>query len=191
MIQLLRLEFRDQPLDGAVLIGRLDIQPLIRNPVARQKFAQIIRLRRPPAAQHAQPFERRRVLREPVVQQFVDDRIQILFRRIPRLQQVMMQLDFVDRLNGRVGIGVGCQQYAAGVGIDLHGLGQELDAVHLRHAMIGQQQRYRIVALLQFPQQIERCRPGIRAQDTILLRVFAAKIALDGAQHIGIVVDRQ
>ncbi len=94
-----------------------------------------------------------------------------------------MQLDFVDRLNGRVGIGVGRQQYAASVGIDLHGLGQELDAVHLWHAVIDQQQRHRIVALLQPPQQIERRRSGIRAQDTILLRIFAAKIALDGARE--------
>ena len=102
-----------------------------------------------------------------------------------------MQFDFVDRLNGSVGIGVGCQQYAASVGIDLHGLGQELDAVHLWHAVIGQQQRNRIVALLQLPQQIQRRRSGVRAQDTIILGIFAAKIALDGAEHIGIVVDRQ
>ena len=57
--------------------------------------------------------------------------------------------------------------------------------------MIGQQQRNRIVALLQLPQQIERRRSGVRAQDTIVLGIFAAKIALDGAEHIGIVVDRQ
>ena len=65
-----------------------------------------------------------------------------------------MQLDFVDRLNGRAGIGVSCQQDTAGMGIDLHGLGQEFDTAHLGHAMIGEQQRYGIVALFQFSQQM-------------------------------------
>ena len=70
-------------------------------------------------------------------------------------------------------------------------LASELAESTVALKFVGQQQRNRIVALLQPPQQIERGRSGVRAKDTIVLRIFAAKITLDGAEHIGIVVDRQ
>ena len=65
-----------------------------------------------------------------------------------------MQLDCVDCLDGGVSVGIGCQQYAARIGEDLHRFRQEFDAIHLRHAMVGEEQRDRSVTLFQFPQQI-------------------------------------
>ena len=47
------------------------------------------------------------VVGQPHVDEGVDHRIQLLLGRIPRLEQVVIKVDDVDRLNGRLGIGVG------------------------------------------------------------------------------------
>ena len=52
----------------------------------------------------------------PVVQQVVEHGIEALFRRVPRLQQVMIQPDVVDGPDRGLGIRIGREQDALGGG---------------------------------------------------------------------------
>ena len=56
-----------------------------------------------------------RVLVLPVAQQVVEDRVQPLLGRVPRLEQVVVEPDVVDRLDRDVGVGVGREQHELGV----------------------------------------------------------------------------
>ncbi len=137
-------------------IGRLDVQPLIRHLAAGQKVPDLIGARRPAIAKHANAFKRRPVARRPVVQQIVNHGIKLLFRRVPGLEEIVMDFDVIDGADGRVGIGVSGEQSALGIGKQGHGFGQEAYTIHLRHALIGQQQGHGVVARLQLVQGIER-----------------------------------
>src|ERR1700682_5896585 len=75
--------------------------------------------------------------------------------------------------------------------MNVHGLGEETDAVHLRHALIGEQQGDGIVAGLELAQRGQRGAAGIRAHYAVTVGIMAAEIALDSAQHLRIVVHRQ
>ena len=79
-----------------VLVG-VRIEPGVRHLVARQEVADRVAARRPSAAQQPQPLERRTVAGDPVREQVVDDRVELLLGRVPRLQQVLVELDLVDR----------------------------------------------------------------------------------------------
>ena len=99
-----------------------------------------------------------------------------------------MDLDVIDGADSRVGIGVSREQRALGIGKQGHGFGQETHAIHLRHALIDQQQGHGIVTRLQLAQGVERHLPRVRAQHAIAVGIIAAQIALDGAQYFGIVI---
>ena len=71
----------------------------------------------------------------------------MLFGRMPRLEQIVMELHIIDGLDGSFRIRVGGEQYAFGIGVKLDGLKQRFDPVHLGHAMIHQQQCDWLVAL--------------------------------------------
>ena len=47
-------------------------------------------------------------------QQVVEHRIELLLRRIPRLEEVVVQIDHVDGVDGGTGVGVGRQQHTPG-----------------------------------------------------------------------------
>jgi len=57
----------------------------------------------------------RRMVGTPVVEQVVDDRVQPIRRRIPRLDQVVVEPDVVDGLDRDVGVGIRRQQQQLGV----------------------------------------------------------------------------
>ena len=70
------------------IVGRgFDIDPLIGNAIARQKIAKFVGLRRPARSQHADALEFRPIRCSPVVEQIVQLGIEMLARRIPRLQE--------------------------------------------------------------------------------------------------------
>ena len=104
------------------------------------------------------PLEHWPELRLPVSQQVAEDRIQPFLRRIPRLHQVVIEPDVVDRPDGSLGVGVGREQNALGGREKRDGLAEELDAGHLRHALVHEEQRNGIIAELQLAQRIERGR---------------------------------
>jgi hypothetical protein len=71
----------------------------------------------------------------------VDHRVQLLLGRLPRLEQVVVDVHDVDRRDRGVGVGVRGEQRAPGPGEEVHGRFQELDAAHAGHPVVGQQRR--------------------------------------------------
>ncbi len=125
----------------------------------------------------------------PVAQQIVKNGIEVLFRRVPGLQQVVVELDLVNGPDGRVGIGVGREQDALRLGVRAHGPRQELDAVHLRHAVIHQKQRHRLMTLVEPFEQIEGGLTRAGGEHAVVFSVVFAQVALDAFQHLRIVID--
>ena len=107
---------------------------------------------------HAAGLERR--ARLPGREQVLDDREELLLGRVPRLEQVVVERDLVDRGDRRLGVGVGGQQHALGVGHDLARLDEVLGAGHAGHALVGDQQRDLVAARAQLAQQLERLGAG-------------------------------
>ena len=110
-------------------------------------------------------------------------------RRIPRLQEEIIDAGLVDGADGRVGVGIRGQQRTFSFREDVHCLLQKNYAVHVRHALIGEEQRHTVVAQFQLLEQRERRFGGIAPDYTEFSTVFRAQIALDGAQDIGVVVN--
>ena len=127
----------------------------------------------------------------PRLEEPVDHRVELLLRRVPRLEQVVVQVDDVDRVDRGVGVGVCRQQHPAGQGVDVHRLFEELDAAHLRHPVVGDEHRDGVTAQLEFVEGLEGVRAGFGAHDPVSLAVVAAQVAGDGAGHRGVVVDGQ
>jgi hypothetical protein len=70
-------------------------------------------------------------------QQILDDREQLLLGRIPRLEQVVVKGDLVDRVDRRFGIGVGGEQHAFGRRHDLPRAHEVIRARQPRHPLVG------------------------------------------------------
>jgi hypothetical protein len=125
----------------ARLAVALDVEPACRHAVARKEVAQLVRVAAEavPDEPHAAGLDRR--ARLPCRQQVLDDGEQLLLGRIPRLQQVVVERDLVDRLDRRLRVGVGRQQHALGARHELVRLDEVLGARHAGHALVGDQQR--------------------------------------------------
>ena len=134
--------------EQAQSFGRVGGVPPVRHLVAGQELADLRRAGRPAMAHHLRLRDRAVVARGPGLQLRVDDRVELLLGRIPRLEQVVVEVDDVDRLDRGAGVGVGRQQDAPRAGVDVHRRFEELQPAHLRHAVVGQQDRDRVAAQL-------------------------------------------
>ncbi len=161
---------------------------MIGDLIARKKFAQLIGTIRPARAEDANTLVERAIRRGPFVQQVVDSGKKLFLRRIPRLHQIVVHACLVDGVDGRVGVRIRGKQGALGERVHLHGFGKEIHAVHLGHALIGEQQSHGIVARFQFPQRGEAGASGIRAHDAVAIRIAAAQVALNGPQDFRVVI---
>ena len=103
----------------------------------------------------------------------------------------MIDVDHVDRLDRGVGVGVGREQGPASHREQVHRLLQELDAVHPRHPVVGQQHGHAVTAQQQFVQRLEGFGAGVGPHDAIVRPVAATKVAGNGAGNRGVVVDRE
>jgi hypothetical protein len=128
------------------------------------------------------------VRRQPRLEQLVHHGVELLLWRVPGLEQVVVQVDDVDRVDRGVGVGVGGQQHAFRARVDVHRLLEELDPVHLRHAVVGQDHRHHVPAQLHLAQRVQRRLPGLGAHDPVLLAVPAPQVTGDRAGHPGVVV---
>src|SRR5215471_12209733 len=101
----------------------------------------------------------------------------------------MMDLGLIDSLDGRICIGVGGQQDAARLRVEVDRLADELHTVHFRHALVREEQSHSFISLLQTVQGLQGARTGIGAHDAIFLGIAFAKIALHGPQDFCVIVD--
>jgi hypothetical protein len=145
---------RDQLAHLLAGFGRLHVEPPVGHVAARQKVAQGVRQRRPAVPEQPDALEGRAERRLPVVQQVVKNRVEVFFGRVPGLEQVVVDRDLVDGLDGRVGIGVGREQNPLGLRVEGHGLTQETHPVHLRHALVDQEECDGFVAQLKLPHRL-------------------------------------
>ncbi len=139
---------------------------------------------------HAAGFERR--ARLPGREQVLDDREQLLLGRVPRLEQVVVERDLVDRRDRRLGVGVGGEQHPLGLGHDL----ARLHAGTRCPAIPGMRWSATSIAtcsprLRSSLQELERLGARAGAQDPVALAEAAAQVARDRRQHGRLVVDRQ
>ena len=103
----LRLGQVAQPLALGVA---LDVVPAVWHVVAGQEGLDLVAALGPPVPDDADVGRVVRVGLRPVAEQVVDDGVEPLFGRIPRLEQVVVQADVVDRLDRDVGVGVRGEQ---------------------------------------------------------------------------------
>lgn len=124
----------------------------------------------------------------PGLKQVVEDGVELLLGRLPGLEEVVVKVDDVDRVDGRVGVRVRGQQHAPGAGIDVESLLQELDAVHLRHPVVGHDHRDGAAAQLQLAQGVKGGLAGLRAYDPVRRAVASPQVAGDSTRHARVVV---
>jgi hypothetical protein len=67
----------------------------------------------------------------------------------------VVDIDDVDRLDSRISVGVGSQQRPARPWEQIHRLFQELDAVEMRHPVVGQDRRDRLAPALDLLQRVQ------------------------------------
>ena len=142
----LRAKRIHQTTNFGVAFGKLHVDPLMGHLIARKKITQLVRAIGPARAEHADALVRGTKRRTPVVKQVIERGIEFFFGRIPGLHEVVVDASVVDGINRSAGIGVGREQGALGEWMKFHSFGQEADAVHLRHALVGQKESNGIVA---------------------------------------------
>ena len=141
-------------------------------------------------AHDADAVEGRRMRGAPIAQQVIYHRIEALFRRVPRFEQVIVETDIVDCPDSRFGVGVGRQQNTARPRESLDGLREKFHARHLRHPLIYHEQGDVLAAKLQRLQRIKRLRARFRADHAIVLAVLPAQVTFDGPQDDVVIINR-
>jgi hypothetical protein len=175
---------RQQPLP----LGLLRRVPAVGHLVAGQELPYVGGARRPAVTDDLGAGHRAEVTAPPRLQQVVQHRVELLLRRIPRLEQIVVEIDDVDRVDRRVRVRVRGQQHPPSTRVHVERLLQELDAVHLRHAVVRQDHRHEITAQLQLPQRVQRGLAGLRADDPVRRAVAAPQVPGDGPGHSRVVV---
>jgi hypothetical protein len=61
----------------------------------------------------------------------------------------------------------------------------------LGHALVGEEKGYGIVAGFEFAKGGEGGAAGVGAHDAIAVRIVAAEVTLDGAEDLGVIVNRE
>jgi hypothetical protein len=110
---------------------------------------------------------------------------------VPRLEQVVVDVDQVDGVDRRVGVGIRREQHPAGQREEVHRGLEELDAVHLGHAVVGQQQGNLVAAQLDLAQRLQRLVAGAGPDHPVPVPVPPPHVARDGPGHGQVVVDGQ
>ncbi len=127
----------------------------------------------------------------PIFKQVTHDRVELLLRRIPGLQQIVVKSHFVDRADGSVLVGIRGQQDPAGVREDLGRFGQELDSSHARHALVHHEEGHCLVSPSHLPQLLQGRFAALRGDDLVVAAVLVAQVPRDGAKNRSVVVERQ
>ena len=182
-----RVDARDGQ-ELACLGVALDVQPACRHAIARQEVAHVVSLLGEPVSDHAHAARFERGARLPGRQQILEDREQLLLGRIPGLEQVVVQRDLVDRLDRGLGVGIGGQQHALGVGRQLPGLHEIVRSRQSRHPLVCDQQRDLVAAGADLFEQLESVGTGTCAHHAVALAEAAPQVPRDGRQHRGFVV---
>ena len=178
----------DEPLRLGIA---LDVVPAVGDVVARQEGLDLVAAVRPAVPDDPHVRGVVRMLLPPVAEQVVEHGVEPLLRWVPRLQQVVVEADVVDRPDRDVGVGVGRQQQPLRLRRVGAGLLEQLDAGHARHALVGGDQGDRLAAERKRGEDVERLGARGRPDDPVVVGVPTAQVAGDRSRHGRVVVDRQ
>ena len=173
----------------ARLAVALHVEPGHRDSVAGEEVAHVVGVAREAMADDPHSARLERSARLPGGEQVLDHRVELLLGRVPGLEQVVVERDVVDRRDRGLGVRVGGEQDALGVGHQRARLDEVVGARHAGHALIGDQHGRLIAARAQLGQQLQRLRARAGAEDAVALAEVTAQVARDRAQHSGLVID--
>src|SRR3954451_9748101 len=125
------------------------------------------------------------------VEHGVHQGIELLLWRVPRLEQVVVDVDDVDGGDGRIRVRVGGQQGPSSAWKHIHRRLEELDAAHLGHAVVGEQDGHPASPQLDVPQCFECLGSRACADDPVVLAVLPPEVPGDGARDRRVVVHGQ
>ena len=103
----------------------------------------------------------------------------------------MVQADVVDRADRHVGIGVGGQEDALGVRLQLQRARQQLDPGHLRHPLVDEEERDGAPTQGQLADRLERLDARAGGNHPVIGPVPRAQVALNCPENREVIVDRQ
>ena len=169
----------------------LDVEPAIRHEVARQEVLDGVRARRPLMSDQPQPRRLGQVLGLPRRRAGRRRPGTASPRAAPRLREVVIEVRVVDRLDRRVDVGVGSQQDAPRLRIDLARPREHLGAVHARHPLIADDHARHRHRAPSARAGVERLLARGRADDGVGLAVAGAQVAPHRGEHLRVVVDDQ
>ena len=150
---------REQPACGLLV----DLEPAVGDLVVREQVAHALRLRGEVVPDDAHcvavglcagcdGLDRG----PPVFEQVVEHGVETLLGRVPRLHQVVVEADLIDRAHRRLGVRVRGKEHALRIGREGLGLRQQLDSRHPGHALVGDDQRHRIAPRGELSQDLQR-----------------------------------
>jgi len=141
--------------------------------MAAEEVFHAMRFGAPAVAHDADAAKGRSVFGVPVGEEIIEDGVAVLLGRVPGLHELVVEAHLV----GGGGGGIGGEQHAAGIGMDLAGQGKDEGDV--------------VVALADLVQKFEGGLAGFGAEDALRGGVFVAQIAFDAARYGDIVIDSQ
>jgi hypothetical protein len=159
--------------------------------VAGQERLDVVGAVRPAVADHAKIGCVLGVGVPPVLQQVVDHGEQLILGRVPRLEQVVVQADVVDRLDGDVGVGVRGEEEVLRARRVLAGPLEQLDAGHPGHPLVGRDQRDRLITQGELGQRGQRLGARRRLHHEVVVAVPPAQVASDRRRDHRVVVDAE
>ena len=164
-------------------------EPAVRNEVASEEVFNRVRTRRPGMPDDSNAGDFRPVLGLPRRQHFIDRRIQALFGRIPGFFEILIQMDFVDRPDRGLDVRICSEQNALCRRIEISTSGEQVDSLHARHPLIGDEHGDRVAAGSQFENRFKRGFSRRSGENPVIRLIAGLQIAANGRQHLGIVID--
>ena len=144
---------------------------------------------RPARSEDPDPVERGWDVGQPVGEKIVENRIQIGVGRIPRLEEVVVEVDFVDRLDCSIRIRIGREQHPLCVRVSGTGLDKKLGARHCGHSLIDEKQRDDVATCLQPVDRFQCFCARVGRNDPVVGGVAPPQITGYCRGHLGVIVD--
>ena len=116
-----------------------------------------------------------------VVESLAQRRLELVV--VPGLGDQPVDLAAVDGVHGHVHLGVAGEHHADDFGVSIADRGEQVDAAHVRHALVGHHHLGRGLV-----QEFERLGPARRAQH---LHLLVAQQALERLEDVHLVVDEE